>query len=56
MNSQTKNRLKLFLDAVDQLAYGVMLNTGQDTVKTVLEASSQLRVALDSDETILEVR
>lgn len=56
MNSRTKKALEDFIDQVENLAYGVVLTVGTEQVSAILTASTELKSALASDETILEIK
>ena len=53
MNNNTREDLKAFIEAVENLAHSVSSVSGTDALKDVWETGGQLRKQLDSDETIL---
>ena len=54
MNANTKEDLKDFIAAVEDLAYAVSSVAGTHSTGKLLEAGQKLRLQLDHDETILE--
>jgi hypothetical protein len=56
MNSRTARELLKFIEAVEGLALAVSAVAGTDATQVVFEQGGELRLAIKSDETILEVR
>jgi hypothetical protein len=54
MNTNTKDELILFIRSVQQLALGVVLITGIQTVSDIVQKCINLEDALEKDETIKE--
>lgn len=52
MNTNTKEALKKFADAVELLAQGCVHMTGTEDAGRIISAAEALKRALDSDETI----
>lgn len=55
MNTRTKRELQNLMEAIRELAAGVMNTTGMETASKVCDASYKVEKALEQDETILEV-
>lgn len=53
MNSNTKERLKHFIDAIDVLAQRLVNELGTEDTEVVRATGQVLKDALDNDETIL---
>ena len=49
MNENTKQELIKLMDALIQLAYGVMLQTGQETATQVVVAAGKVKEALKTN-------
>lgn len=53
MNSNTRDRLKAFIDQIEILAQGVIRETGTEDCAKLVDAAESLKLQLDSDETII---
>lgn len=53
MNNNTREDLKKFIEAVENLATAVSSFAGSHAVKWIYDAGHQLKKQLDKDETIL---
>ncbi len=53
MNDKTKNALKDFIVAVQDLTAAVYVQIGQDCASEIMDRCENLKTALDKDETIL---
>ena len=56
MNSRTKQALLEFITEVENLAAAVMVTTGVETATKVVDTAEKLKLAINHDETITEVR
>jgi hypothetical protein len=55
MNGKTKESSKNFIQAIELMSQGVMLQTGVETCTQVIDAGEKLKMALDKDETLAEM-
>jgi hypothetical protein len=55
LNTQTKNALLQLCEAVEQLAAGTCLTIGIQTTSEIISKARLCQLALEKDETIVEV-
>lgn len=53
MNANTVKAVDSFIDAVEEMAQGVVLILGVESTTRIIDAGERLREALQKDETIL---
>lgn len=56
MNSNTKKHLINFIEAVENLTSATLVTIGMETASEIINTCNQLKLALERDETILEVK
>ena len=56
MNTKTKDALDAFIGQIQAMAVGCSHMLGQNQVRLIIETGSELRNALECDETITETK
>lgn len=52
MKQETLDKLKTFITSVEDLAHGVMIHVGVETVTELVNAAEQLKLALENEKDV----